>query len=172
MDQHPVEHIREKMDYFRYAMSAGYAESSGWLVSAIKENFPPPLGYRALPGSSSFQDEDLPQPVEDDQVEGQEDDLPRSAVEYQGPAVARRAWEAARTELQREMPQAAFDRWVADAQLASYEPEGQRFTVGVPTEMALAWWVERLTSRMQRFLVGAMGCSVDLDFVVIGGNHG
>lgn len=39
------ERIRQKMKFFKYAMQSGFANSPGWLVAAIKEDWPEPLGY-------------------------------------------------------------------------------------------------------------------------------
>ena len=74
------------------------------------------------------------------------------------------AWRAAQGQLQMEMPKAAFDTWVKDAELLSYE-DGF-FTIGVHNAYARDWLESRLSSTIKRHLTGIMNRSVDIRFVV------
>jgi len=74
------------------------------------------------------------------------------------------AWEAAVGQLQMEMPKAAFDTWVRDAQLISYE-DGE-FTIGVFNAYARDWLESRLSSTLTRLLTGIMNESVEVHFIV------
>ena len=74
------------------------------------------------------------------------------------------AWEAAVGQLQMEMPKAAFDTWVRDAQLISYE-DGV-FTIGVFNAYARDWLESRLSSTLTRLLTGIMKASVEVHFIV------
>ena len=74
------------------------------------------------------------------------------------------AWEAALGQLQMEMPKAAFDTWVRDAQLISYE-DGE-FTIGVFNAYARDWLESRLSSTLTRLLTGIMNTSVEIHFIV------
>jgi hypothetical protein len=74
------------------------------------------------------------------------------------------AWEAALGQLQMEMPKAAFDTWVRDAQLISYE-DGE-FTIGVFNAYARDWLESRLSSTLTRLLTGIMNTSVEIQFMV------
>jgi len=74
------------------------------------------------------------------------------------------AWEAAIGQLQTEMPKAAFDTWVRDAQLISYE-DGE-FNIGVFNAYARDWLESRLSSTLARLLTGIMNTSVEIHFLV------
>jgi chromosomal replication initiator protein len=77
---------------------------------------------------------------------------------------ADKAWQAALGQLQMEMPKAAFDTWVSDAEFISYE-DGS-FIVGVKNAYARDWLENRLTSTVKRILTGIMNRTVELNFVV------
>jgi chromosomal replication initiator protein len=77
---------------------------------------------------------------------------------------ADQAWRAALGQLQMEMPKAAFDTWVRDAELISYE-DGS-FMVGVQNAYARDWLHSRLSSTITRLLTGMMNRSVEVRFVV------
>ena len=68
---------------------------------------------------------------------------------------AKQAWQAALGQLQMEMPKAAFDTWVRNADLVSYEKDS--FTIGVPNAYARDWLDSRLSSTVTRLLTGMMG---------------
>lgn len=74
------------------------------------------------------------------------------------------AWQAALGQLQMEMPKAAFDTWVRDAQLVSYE-DGS-FIIGVQNAYARDWLESRLSSTITRLLTGIMNRTVDVRFTV------
>lgn len=77
---------------------------------------------------------------------------------------AEQAWRAALGQLQMEMPKAAFDTWVRDAELVSYE-DGS-FMVGVQNAYARDWLDSRLSSTIRRLLTGIMNRTVEVRFVV------
>jgi chromosomal replication initiator protein len=77
---------------------------------------------------------------------------------------AEQAWRAALGQLQMEMPKAAFDTWVHDAELVSYE-DGC-FMVGVQNAYARDWLDSRLSSTIRRLLTGTMNRTVEVRFVV------
>jgi len=77
---------------------------------------------------------------------------------------AAQAWQVALGQLQMEMPKAAFDTWVRDADLLSYE-DGS-FVIGVQNAYARDWLENRLASTIKRLLTGIMNRSVDIRFVV------
>lgn len=77
---------------------------------------------------------------------------------------AEQAWEAALGQLQMDMQKAAFDTWVRDAELVSYE-DGV-FIIGVKNAYARDWLADRLSSTVIRILTGIMGRSVDVRFIV------
>jgi len=77
---------------------------------------------------------------------------------------AERLWQAALGQLQVEMPKAAFDTWVRDAELLAYE-DGQ-FIVGVQNAFARDWLAERLGPIVTRVLTGIAGRTMEVRFVV------
>ena len=78
----------------------------------------------------------------------------------------KQAWQAALGQLQLEMPKAAFDTWVRDAELIS-ESDGD-FQIGVHNAYARDWLDSRLKSTITKLLNGTMNRPVDVTFVV---NH-
>jgi chromosomal replication initiator protein len=77
---------------------------------------------------------------------------------------AEQAWLAATGQLQMEMPKAAFDTWIRDAQLLTYEDGA--FVIGVQNAFARDWLESRLSSTIKRLLTGIMNRSVAIRFVV------
>jgi DNA-binding Lrp family transcriptional regulator len=45
VNEHDVAAIEQQLKYYRYALLTNMAQGPGWLVQAIKENWPAPLGY-------------------------------------------------------------------------------------------------------------------------------
>jgi chromosomal replication initiator protein len=74
------------------------------------------------------------------------------------------AWQAALGQLQMEMPKAAFDTWVRNAEFISYE-DGS-FIIGVSNAYARDWLESRLASTVTRSLTGIMNRTVEVRFVV------
>jgi chromosomal replication initiator protein len=77
---------------------------------------------------------------------------------------AEQAWQAALGQLQMDMPKAAYDTWVRDAELISYEDGA--FIVGVQNAYARDWLESRLSSTVKRLLTGIMNRSVETRFIV------
>jgi len=77
---------------------------------------------------------------------------------------AQKAWQAALGQLQMEMPKAAFDTWVRNAEFISYE-DGS-FIIGVPNAYARDWLHNRLLSTVTRLLTGIMNRTVEVRFIV------
>ena len=73
-------------------------------------------------------------------------------------------WQATLGQLQLEMPRAAFDTWVRDAELLTYE-DGT-FIIGVRNAYARDWLEDRLLSTIKRVLTGILGRTVEVRFVV------
>jgi chromosomal replication initiator protein len=77
---------------------------------------------------------------------------------------AEQAWQAALGQLQLEMPKAAYDTWIRDAVLVSYE-DGT-FIIGVQNAYARDWLESRLMSTIGRALTGIMNRTVEVRFIV------
>ncbi|MCD6425861.1 MAG: chromosomal replication initiator protein DnaA [Anaerolineales bacterium] len=76
----------------------------------------------------------------------------------------KQAWQAALGQLQLEMPKAAFDTWVRDAELIS-ATDGN-FQIGVHNAYARDWLDSRLKSTITKLLNGTMNRPVDITFVI------
>lgn len=74
------------------------------------------------------------------------------------------AWRAAQGQLQLEMPKAAYDTWVRDANYFSYE-DGM-FVISVQNAYARDWLESRLSSTVIRILTGMMNRTVTVRFIV------
>ena len=77
---------------------------------------------------------------------------------------ADQAWQATIGQLQVDMPKAAFNTWVRDAEMISYE-DGS-FIIGIANAYARDWLESRLASTVKRMLTGMMNRSVEVRFVV------
>ena len=67
-------------------------------------------------------------------------------------------------QLQMEMSKAAFDTWISNAELVSYERD--IYTIGVQNAYARDWLESRLTSTVSRLLTGLTGQPQSVRFVV------
>ena len=77
---------------------------------------------------------------------------------------AERHWQAALGQLQMEMPRAAYDTWVRDAEFIAYE-DGN-FVIGVQNAYARDWLEDRLLSTAKRVLTGILCRTVGVKFIV------
>ena len=77
---------------------------------------------------------------------------------------ADQAWQATLGQLQMEMPKAAYETWVREAEFISYE-DGS-FIIGVQNAYARDWLESRLSSTVRRLLSGIMNRTVEVRFVV------
>ena len=77
---------------------------------------------------------------------------------------ADQAWQAAIGQLQMDMPRAAFDTWVREAEFITYE-DGV-FVIGVDNAYARDWLQDRLSSTTSRMLAGMMNRTVEVNFIV------
>ena len=77
---------------------------------------------------------------------------------------AEQAWQTALGELQLQLSKATFDTWVKSTYVISCE-DGT-FLIGVHTGYAKDWLENRLLTIINRTLVGIVGHSVDVKFVV------
>jgi chromosomal replication initiator protein len=80
----------------------------------------------------------------------------------------KQAWQAALGQLQLEMPKAAFDTWVRDAEVISAS-EGD-FKIGVHNAYARDWLDSRLKSTIIKLLSGTLNQTVDVHFIVNNGH--
>ncbi len=74
------------------------------------------------------------------------------------------AWQVALGQLQLEMPKAAFDTWVRDAELISVTDDV--FQIGVHNAYARDWLDSRLKSTITKLLIGTLNRPIELTFEV------
>lgn len=74
------------------------------------------------------------------------------------------AWQSVLGQLQLEMPKASYDTWVRDTEVVSLA-EGV-LVVSTRNSYARDWLESRLTSTVQRMLIGILNQSVSVQFVV------
>jgi len=77
---------------------------------------------------------------------------------------AEQAWQAALGELQLQLTKATFDTWVKSTYVIS--SEDGTFVIGVHNGYAKDWLENRLLTTIKRTLVGIVGHSVDIKFLV------
>ncbi len=74
------------------------------------------------------------------------------------------AWQSVLAQLQMEMPRASFDTWVRDTRPVGYE--NGELTISVRNAYARDWLESRLTSTVNRLLIGILNSNVAVNFVV------
>lgn len=74
------------------------------------------------------------------------------------------AWQAALGQLQMDMSKAAYDTWVRNTELITYQNEN--FKIGVQNAYARDWLDSRLSDTVVRLLTGLMGGPQTVTFVV------
>ena len=47
VNKYPLKDIQERIRQFRYAKKTGKADSAGWLIRALENDWPPPRGYQS-----------------------------------------------------------------------------------------------------------------------------
>lgn len=77
---------------------------------------------------------------------------------------AEQAWQATLGQLQMDMSKAAYDTWVKNSRLLSFD--SNQFTIGVPNAYARDWLTTRLTTTINRVLSGIMNQPQSVSFVV------
>ena len=74
------------------------------------------------------------------------------------------AWQAALGELQLQLTKATFDTWVKNTQVIGYED--RTFPIRVHNAYAKDWLENRLLTTIKRTLIGVVGYTIDIKFVV------
>ncbi len=77
---------------------------------------------------------------------------------------AKHAWQAALGELQLQLTKATFDTWVKNTRVLGFE-DGT-FLIGVHNAYAKDWLENRLRTTIKRTLIGIVGSTVDVRFIV------
>ena len=79
---------------------------------------------------------------------------------------AQQAWQATLGQLQMELSRAAYDTWVKNTQLVSYDEQTATFTLGTANAYACDWLESRLKSTLINKLSGIMARPVEVCFKV------
>src|SRR5512142_2280827 len=74
------------------------------------------------------------------------------------------AWQSVLAQLQLDMAKASYDTWVRDTHPLSYE--NGILTVAVPNAYARDWLDGRLSSIVNRLLIGVLNSNATVNFVV------
>jgi len=74
-------------------------------------------------------------------------------------------WQAAQGELQLQMTRATYDTWVKPTTVMSYA-DGE-LVIGTPNTYTQEWWQNRLRTTVRRILVGIVGHTIEVRFVVV-----
>ena len=80
------------------------------------------------------------------------------------PGESAKIWDAVKEQLKSQMPRNNYQTQVEDTQALRYD--GNALTVGVVNESAQAWLESRLTSTVERLLIGILNTEVSVIFVV------
>src|SRR5450759_5985464 len=75
-----------------------------------------------------------------------------------------KAWQAAVVNLESELSRAAFNTWVKSVRLVSFDND--TFVIGCINTYGRDWLEDRLTTTLQRFLMGVTNREVKVRFVV------
>ena len=73
-------------------------------------------------------------------------------------------WMEVQAALRKDMPKASFDTWVRDSYPIGYE--NKLLTIAARNLYAADWLKSRITSTVQRMLIGILGADVRVEFVV------
>ncbi len=84
------------------------------------------------------------------------------------PRPPKKIWESALGELQIQLTKANYDTWLRDTTGISYRDN--QFVVGTPNGFAAEWLDKRLSSLIQKTLIGIIGEELDVSFQVYQGN--
>lgn len=77
------------------------------------------------------------------------------------------AWQAVLGQLKLDMPRASFETWVRDTEAVRYDRNASTLTVAVANQYAADWLESRLTSTVERLLIGILNVpDVRVEFVV------
>jgi len=77
-------------------------------------------------------------------------------------------WNIVLSELNLQMTQATFDKWLRDSRFLGHE--NGSYIIGVGSSYAKEWLEHRLFDTVKRTLVRLSGQDVDIEFVVLGGD--
>lgn len=136
-----------------------------WTANKWFETLPDPF-LEALGLKSPVADADDDQPG----------DLPKSEVVFSPLPVGSRliasgsmdvadvAWQATKLQLEMQMTRNLYEQWVKDTQAIRYD--GNALTIAAANEEAQAWLESRLTSTVERLLIGILNAEVNVAFVV------
>ncbi len=72
------------------------------------------------------------------------------------------AWQTVKDQLHQDMPRASWDGWVRDAEFISFD--GDVLTIGTRNQYSADWLESRLTSTINRMLIGIMNADVTVRF--------
>lgn len=91
-------------------------------------------------------------------------DVANAAPALQADTTEGKAWATVLGQLQQDMAKASFDTWARDTRALRYD--GNTLVIGARSVYARDWLESRLTSTVEKMLVGVLNQSVQVEFVV------
>jgi hypothetical protein len=83
---------------------------------------------------------------------------------FDGHMSAEQAWQTVQDQLRMEMPRSSFETWVRDTQAIHYE--NSILMIAAANAYARDWLESRLTSTIERLLIGILNSKVAVSFVI------
>jgi len=158
LSHHSLEHIRAYLEIYPEARRLGMAESSGWLVNAIKgswsmEQIQEELAARKE-SAKTFEPRYTPS--------AEADEAPAEVI----PDWITDAWQKALDVLASEVRQADFETWVRFSRAFAYDEAHNVFQVGVMNSYAAEWLQNRLSIRAGEIISETLGKPTNVTFAV------
>jgi len=129
----------------------------------LPNNFLEAIGLRS-PEADDEPQEDKPEPVYFQEPVFTALPIGRRLMASGSVDVAAVAWQATKAQLKFQMARNPFELWVQDTQAVRYD--GNVLTIGVVNETTQAWLESRLTSTVERLLIGILNAEVEVKFAV------
>ncbi len=158
ISHYSLEQIQAYLALYPEARRLGMAESSGWLVNAIKGSWSIEQIQEELTARKAA--EETPEPW--CTTSGEADEIPTEAI----PDWITDAWQKALEVLAGEVRQADFDTWVRFSRAVAYDETQNVFQVGVMNSYTADWLQNRLGTRAGEILSETFGKPTTVTFAV------
>jgi len=153
-----LDHISAYLSLYPDARRLGMAESSGWLVNAIKGNWSIEQIQEEL--TARIEAEKTPEPWYT-----QPEDTPKEP-EAEIPEWLTEAWQKVLAVLAKEILQGEFDTWVRFSRAFDFDADRNEFQVGVMNAYTAEWLQNRVGARSGDILTEQLGRPVTVRFLV------
>lgn len=158
LSHHSLEHIRAYLEIYPEARRLGMAESSGWLVNAIKGSWSMEQIQEELAARKEAAKTVEPRYTPSTEA----DEAPAEVI----PDWITDAWQKALDMLASEVRQADFDTWARFSRAFAYDDAQNVFQVGVMNSYAAEWLQNRLSIRAGEIMSETLGKPTTVTFAV------